>query len=50
MQARIDLRIDGELKRAFAKAAKFRHQSLSQFVVQACLAAIGISVPARRKK
>ena len=37
------MRIEPSLKRSFASAAKFQHQSLSQFLVQAGLAAYEVA-------
>jgi uncharacterized protein (DUF1778 family) len=38
--ARVELRLEPALKSSFTNAAKFNHQSLSQFLVQAAIAAV----------
>ena len=42
-EGRIEIRIEPSLKRSFAAAARFRHQTLSQFLVQAGIAAVEAS-------
>lgn len=39
-QDRIEFRIEPSLKRSFASAARFQHQTLSQFLVQSGIAAV----------
>jgi hypothetical protein len=39
-QGRIELRIEASLKRSFESSARFNHQTLSQFLVQAGIAAV----------
>jgi uncharacterized protein (DUF1778 family) len=40
MKSRIDLRIDPSLKRSFESAARYHHQTLSQFLIQSGIARV----------
>jgi uncharacterized protein (DUF1778 family) len=42
-ESRIDFRITPSLKRSFESSAKFNHQTLSQFLVQAGIAAVELA-------
>lgn len=41
--ARFELRMEGSLKKSFEAAARFNHQTLAQFLIQAGRAAVNVA-------